>query len=137
MIDAAAPATRPPKAPKTALDATRSFWLKQLHQWRWISAALSLVGLLMFAVTGVILNHAAQSPVGPITIERTATLSAPLLARPADFPAETTGPVPDGWLTIDRATGDAEGVVAVTWPEAGTSWLNAVVRYSSVVEVLP
>ena len=47
MTDAAAPAR-----PKTALNARRSFWLKQLHQWHWISAALSLIGLLLFAVTG-------------------------------------------------------------------------------------
>ena len=45
MTDAAAPAR-----PKTALNARRSFWLKQLHQWHWISAALSLIGLLLPAV---------------------------------------------------------------------------------------
>lgn len=142
MTDAAAPA-KPPKAPKTALNATRSFWLKQLHQWHWISAALSLIGLLLFAVTGITLNHAAQIPAEPVTVEETGALPAPLLARLAAFPAETSDPVPDavarwaagtfsvqiagrptettpeeiyvalaepggdGWLTIDRATGDA------------------------------
>ncbi len=142
MTDTAAPA-KPPGAPKTALNARRSFWLKQLHQWHWISAAVSLVGLLLFAVTGITLNHAAQIPAEPVTIEQTGTLPAPLLARLADFPTETTGPVPDavarwasetfsvriadrptettaeevyvaltepggdGWLTIDRATGEA------------------------------
>lgn len=142
MTEAAAPA-KPAKAPKTALNATRSFWLKQLHQWHWISAAVSLIGLLLFAVTGITLNHAAQIPAEPVTVERTGVLPAPLLARLADFPAETTDPVPDavarwasetfsvqiagrptettpeeiyvalaepggdGWLTIDRATGDA------------------------------
>ena len=142
MTDTAAPA-KPARAPKTALNATRSFWLKQLHQWHWISAALSLIGLLLFAVTGITLNHAAQIPADPVTVEQTGTLPAPLLARLGDFPAETTDPVPDavarwasetfsvqiagrptettaaevyvalaepggdGWLTIDRATGEA------------------------------
>ena len=138
MTDAATPA-RPPKA----LNARRSFWLKQLHQWHWISAAVSLVGLLLFTVTGITLNHAAQIPAAPVTAETTAELPAPLLERLAALPDETTAPVPeavarwaagaldvqiagrptettadeiyvalpepggDGWLTIDRATGEA------------------------------
>ena len=137
MTDAAAPAR-----PQKALNARRSFWLKQLHQWHWISAAVSLAGLLLFTVTGVTLNHAAQIPAEPVTVETTAELPAPLLERLAAFPAETTAPVPDaiarwaagalgaqiagrptettaeeiyvalpepggdGWLTVDRATGD-------------------------------
>jgi uncharacterized protein len=143
VTDTAAPASKPPRAPKTALNATRSFWLKQLHQWHWISAALSLIGLLLFAVTGITLNHATQIPAEPVTVEQTGVLPAPLLARLAGFPAETTDPVPDavarwaagafdvqiggrptettpeeiyvalaepggdGWLTIDRASGEA------------------------------
>lgn len=138
MTDAAAPA-RPPKA----LNARRSFWLKQLHQWHWISAAVSLVGLLLFTVTGVTLNHAAQIPARPVTVETAAELPAPLLERLAGLPADTTEPVPDavarwaaaaldvqiagrptettaeeiyvalpepggdGWLTLDRTTGEA------------------------------
>jgi hypothetical protein len=37
----------------------RSFWLKHLHRWHWISAAACLVGMLLFAATGITLNHAA------------------------------------------------------------------------------
>lgn len=140
MTDAAAtPAARP----KAALNARRSFWLKQLHQWHWISAAVSLAGLLLFAVTGITLNHAPQIPAEAVVVETTAELPPPLLERLAAFPAETTDPVPDavarwaaealgasiagrptettadeiyvalpepggdGWLTIDRATGEA------------------------------
>ena len=138
MTDAAAPAK-----PKAALNAKRSFWLKQLHQWHWISAAISLVGLFLFAVTGITLNHAASIPATPVVSEQTATLPAPLVERLEAFPEETTDPVPaavarwasdalsisiagratettpeevyvavaepggDGWLTIDRATGEA------------------------------
>lgn len=130
------------KKPKAALNGARSFWLKQLHSWHWISAAVSLVGMILFAVTGITLNHAAQIPAEPVTKEQTAVLPAPLLARLADFPQETTDPAPeavarwvsgalgaeiagrptettpeelyialatpggDGWITIDRATGE-------------------------------
>ncbi|WP_407352386.1 PepSY-associated TM helix domain-containing protein [Luteimonas sp. R10] len=38
----------------------RGFWLRTLHQWHWISAAVCLVGMLLFAVTGITLNHAAK-----------------------------------------------------------------------------
>jgi hypothetical protein len=132
-----------PVKPKAALNANRSFWLKQLHQWHWISAAISLVGLFLFAVTGITLNHAASIPATPVVTEQTATLPAPLVERLETFPGETTDPVPDavarwasdalkisiagrptettpdevyvalaepggdGWLTIDRATGEA------------------------------
>ena len=38
----------------------RSYWLKTLHQWHWISAAVSLALMLLFSATGFTLNHAAQ-----------------------------------------------------------------------------
>ena len=152
MTEAAAP-VRPPKA----LNARRSFWLKQLHQWHWISAALSLIGLLLFAVTGVTLNHAADIPAEPVTVEQTATLPAPLLERLSAFPEDTTDPVPDavarwasgaleariagrptettadeiyvalpepggdGWLVIDRATGEA---LRERTTRGAIAWLN-------------
>ncbi|HEY4251331.1 MAG TPA: PepSY-associated TM helix domain-containing protein [Roseomonas sp.] len=58
----------------------RSFWLKHLHRWHWISAALSLVGMLLFAATGITLNHAADIPATPQRTERSATLPPPLRA---------------------------------------------------------
>ena len=30
----------------------RAYWLKTLHQWHWISSAICLLGMLLFAVTG-------------------------------------------------------------------------------------
>ena len=138
----AEPTAQGSKKPKAALNGARSFWLKQLHSWHWISAAVSLVGMILFAATGITLNHAAQIPAEPATKEQTAVLPAPLLARLADFPDETTDPAPeavarwvsgalgaeiagrptettpeelyialptpggDGWITIDRATGE-------------------------------
>ncbi|MZE43442.1 hypothetical protein GTY49_10850, partial [Streptomyces sp. SID5477] len=50
------------------MNGARSFWLKQLHSWHWISAAVSLVGMILFAVTGITLNHAASIPAEPVTV---------------------------------------------------------------------
>ena len=64
----------------------RGWWLKQLHTWHWISAAASLVAMLLFAVTGLTLNHAASISATPVTSDRSGVLPAalrPLLARPA------------------------------------------------------
>jgi len=57
----------------------RAFWLKQLHQWHWISSALCLVGMLLFAITGFMLNHAGQIEAKAQTIHRNAQLPASLL----------------------------------------------------------
>ncbi|MET4575593.1 PepSY-associated TM helix domain-containing protein [Ottowia thiooxydans] len=58
----------------------RSFWLRQLHTWHWISAAISLAAMLMFAVTGITLNHAASLSANPSKHVQRAVLSADLRA---------------------------------------------------------
>lgn len=72
----------------------RSFWLKQLHQWHWISAALSLVGMLLFAITGITLNHAGQIEAEPKVVSRKTTLPPDLLAVLAKGPEEGKRPLP-------------------------------------------
>ncbi|MCA0356525.1 MAG: PepSY-associated TM helix domain-containing protein [Proteobacteria bacterium] len=72
----------------------RSFWLKQLHQWHWISAALSLIGMLLFAITGITLNHAGQIEAEPKVVSRKATLPPDLLAVLAKGPEEGKRPLP-------------------------------------------
>jgi len=72
----------------------RSFWLKQLHQWHWISAALSLIGMLLFAITGITLNHAGQIEAEPQVVSRKATLPPDLLAVLAKGPEEGKRPLP-------------------------------------------
>lgn len=39
--------------------------LGSVRQWHWISSAVCLVGMLLFAVTGITLNHAAEIPATP------------------------------------------------------------------------
>ena len=49
------------------------FWRSQLRQWHWISSALCMTGLLLFAFTGFTLNHAARMEAKPVTshVEKT------------------------------------------------------------------
>lgn len=55
------------------------FWLKQLHTWHWISSAVSLIGLLLFALTGITLNHAADVEGEPVIVEQAKQLPSRLL----------------------------------------------------------
>lgn len=66
---------------KTTPNPQRARWLKTLHEWHWISSALSLLGLLLFAVTGITLNHASQIEAKPAVTSKHATLPAPLAAE--------------------------------------------------------
>lgn len=70
----------------TASQMRKAFWLKQLRQWHWISSAICLIGMLLFALTGITLNHAAQIEAHPAVTHRTVQAPAALtaeLARPA------------------------------------------------------
>lgn len=57
--------------------------MRQLYQWHWISSALCLIGLLLFALTGITLNHARQIEAMPQVAHRIATLPPGLLAAVA------------------------------------------------------
>lgn len=81
----------------------RAWWLKQLHNWHWISAAVSLVGMLLFAITGITLNHAATIGARPAVTEGSGTLPAPLRRLLASEPAEGA-PLPNA---VSRAVSAA------------------------------
>ena len=72
----------------------RAFWLKQLHQWHWISSAVCLIGMLLFAVTGITLNHAADIEAQPQVSERHATLPGDVLASLTERRFEGKAPLP-------------------------------------------
>jgi hypothetical protein len=52
----------------------RGWWLRQLHTWHWVSAAISLCGMALFALTGLTLNHAASIAADPQVAQKQATL---------------------------------------------------------------
>lgn len=89
----------------------RAFWLKHLHQWHWISSALCLIGMLLFAATGFTLNHAGQIEAEPKVVTRTATAPQGLLdALKAEHGDDTKA---------EKRTQDAK----VPVPEALAVWL--------------
>lgn len=80
----------------------RGFWLKHLQRWHWISSALSLVGMLLFAVTGFTLNHAGAIEASPRVTHHEASLPPALmdeLARDASAADAAALPLPvRDWL---------------------------------------
>ncbi|WP_091743043.1 PepSY-associated TM helix domain-containing protein [Phenylobacterium immobile] len=101
----------------------RAGFLRQTVRWHWISAAISLIGMLAFAVTGFTLNHAADIKSEPKTVERSGELPAPLL--PALKAAETArGDLPApvvAWLKSEMKIKARKG--PVEWSE-GEAYLG-------------
>ncbi|ODT87005.1 MAG: hypothetical protein ABS78_13980 [Phenylobacterium sp. SCN 70-31] len=81
----------------------RAAFLRQIMRWHWISAAVCLVGMILFAATGVTLNHAGDIKAEPRTTTRDGELPAEL--RPALQAAEAAGgELPESvrrWLAED------------------------------------
>ena len=127
--------------------AARAAWLKQLHQWHWISSAICLIGMILFAVTGFTLNHASDIEAKPVVVTRDAQLPPPLAGslRPAaDKEADHKAPVPAPvreWLarTLDRPVDgrDAEWTrdeIYLAMPRpGGDAWIR-IARDSGEVE---
>jgi len=99
----------------------RAFWLKHLHQWHWISSAICLIGMLMFAITGFTLNHAGQIEARPKVVTRSETAPRSVLdalrrAAPAEAATKNqkgaVPPVLANWLAqsldVDAAGREAE-----------------------------
>jgi len=113
----------------------RTRWLKTLHQWHWMSSALSLVGLILFAATGITLNNAAWFESRPTVITRQADLPGEILqilapasasAKKSALPARA-----EAWLDsqlgihINGRTAEfSSDEVYVSLPEpGGDAWL--------------
>ena len=76
----------------------QNIWRKTLYQWHWISSAVCLLGILLFAFTGITLNHAGEIEATPVITSHEHTLPADLLSRLTDSPP---GKIP---LPADTAT---------------------------------
>jgi hypothetical protein len=124
---------------------SRAFWLRQMRQWHWISAGVCLIGMLVFAVTGITLNHAGKIESKPVTEVATGVLPQPLLAELKALAATGKAPLPAAvsqWLEKAVAVSVAgrapewsaqEAYVALPRP-GGDAWLsidlaNGEVRY--------
>lgn len=92
----------PRQAVPTRKPTRKAFWMKQLHTWHWMSSAVSLIGLLLFAITGFTLNHAAEIEGQPVVVEGSGQLPASLLPLVApDGKPDAKKPLPPavaGWV---------------------------------------
>ena len=113
---------------------SRAFWLRQMRQWHWISAAICLIGMLLFAITGITLNHASSIEAKPHVHSVTATLPPDLLARTKTQPPAGKGALPPElthWVSRQmgvQAAGEAEWsaqeiYLALPRP-GGDAWLS-------------
>ena len=121
----------------------RSFWLKQLHTWHWISSAACLVGMLLFAITGITLNHSAAIEAKPETLTRKVEMPASVL-RALGTREHGNAPLPatvSDWLgdvlpvsigTQEAEWSAAEVYLALPRP-GGDAWLS-IDRESGAVE---
>lgn len=122
----------------------RSAWLKTLHLWHWISAALCLLGMLVFSVTGITLNHASQIEAQPRVTDLRATVPPPVLRALQAAAASAAAPVGHApqlppvfrdWLARSWGVSDpAQGESEAEWSAAelylplprpgGDAWLR-------------
>ena len=113
----------------------RSYWLKTLHEWHWISSAVCLVGILLFSITGITLNHSAQIEAKAELINQTLRLPEELRAALADTTIAANAPLPESvrdWIAVEMklrvgtTAGEwSDDEVYVSLPRAGgDAWLS-------------
>ncbi len=96
----------------------RAGLLRQMVQWHWISAAICLIGMLLFAVTGITLNHAGAIESKPQTVEVQGQLPAELIAvaRTAQA-AKSTLPEPIRIWLNEEVGANAPKAAAIEWTD--------------------
>ena len=112
----------------------RAFWLKHLYRWHWISSAACLIGMLLFASTGITLNNATKIESKPVVSTKTATVPEKLLNQIKAEPANEKSTLPKAtadWVSselgielagIPGEWSDAEVYLSLPRP-GGDAWL--------------
>ncbi|MDX1983281.1 MAG: PepSY-associated TM helix domain-containing protein [Bryobacteraceae bacterium] len=118
------------KAPRSR----RSFWIRQITVWHWVSSGVCLGGMLLFTITGITLNHAAEIPAVPVVQQQRAVAPAAVLAPVKAFKSEGKRPLPrelSAWLEKvfeTPAGGEAEwseAEIYVSLPRpGGDAWIT-------------
>lgn len=57
----------------------RAFWLRHLHNWHWISSAICLIAMILFAFTGFTLNHGSDIESHPRVSKKSDQIPASLM----------------------------------------------------------
>ncbi|MBC3862370.1 PepSY-associated TM helix domain-containing protein [Undibacterium jejuense] len=95
-----------PVSPSHSDQQRRAFWLRHLHQWHWISSALCLTAMLLFAVSGITLNHSAQIQAHPRILKKAVHLPAPVLQQLKQAQRDDSQTLPENvrdWLKSQLA----------------------------------
>jgi len=114
----AKPAIDEQKARAKQAARRRAGLLRQMVQWHWISAAICLIGMLLFAITGITLNHAGAIETKPVTVEQEGKLPADLIAV-AKAAQATKAALPDPvrvWLAKELDVKAPKGAV-IEWTD--------------------
>ena len=118
------------------------FWMRQFHTWHWMSSAICLVGMILFAITGITLNHAGSIEASPTVRTHEATLPADLLSQLRAAPRGQPADAPKDWLEGEfdieldgRATEWTESELYVPLPRAGGDGWIAVDLDSGAAEL--
>lgn len=109
-------------------------YLGSLREWHWISSAICLVGMLLFSITGITLNHAAQIKAKPEIATLEAAVPAEVI-NAISIPSEEKAVLPDvlrNWLaqTQDISVGNqlaewSEDEIYLSLPRpGGDAWLS-------------
>ena len=127
-------------SPAPADSRRRAYWLKTLHEWHWVSSALCLIGMVLFSVTGITLNHASDIEAKPRITSRSVVLEQELLravaqglpaARKdhgqAELPTQLQAWLRQNWdlATAGRAAEWSDEEVYLSLPRpGGDAWLR-------------
>ena len=109
--------------------------MRQFHTWHWMSSAICLVGMILFAITGITLNHAGEIESNPVVVAEEIELPPSLVGVLARAEGESGAPPPPAiasWLeerlSIDlggRATEWSEDEIYIPLPRAGgDGWIS-------------
>ncbi|BDC47860.1 membrane protein [Bryobacterales bacterium F-183] len=110
----------------------KAFWWTQVRVWHWVSSAISLIGMILFAITGITLNHASAIEASPVVTKRDAVLPADLQkslraaeAQKADLPEPVANWLRSELGVVPKSVEWQSGEVYVGMPGPGSdTWLT-------------
>lgn len=118
----------------SAAKKSSRLWLGSLREWHWISSAICLVGMLLFSVTGITLNHAEQIKAKPEIVTLEAEVPVNIITA-IEIPDEEKAVLPDvliDWLA--QTQNISVGTQLAEWSEeeiyislprpGGDAWLS-------------